>query len=74
MKVNIEFSKQLKMLREEKNVTLEELSKRTQLGIEKLKSYEEGTAIPSNETILKLSNALEVPISNLIDGLKNKLS
>lgn len=68
--LNIEFSKQLKSLREERNLTLEELSKRTQVSVEKLKAYEHGTAIPSKETILKLSTALECPASNLMDGLK----
>lgn len=68
--LNIQFSKQLKALREEKNLTLEELSKKTQIGIEKLKSFENGSSIPSTQTILILSNALEVPVSNLVDGLK----
>lgn len=72
VKLKIKFSTQCKSLREERKLTLEELSKRTQVSIEKLTAYENGTSIPSNETILKLSNALEVPVSNLMDGLRNK--
>ncbi|SOC12517.1 helix-turn-helix protein [Ureibacillus xyleni] len=64
------FHEQLKLLREEKNWSLEELSKKTQIGIEKLSLYEKGELIPSIQTILKLSTILEVPASNLMDGIK----
>lgn len=60
---------QLKFLREERNWSLEELSKKTQVGVEKLALYEKGELIPSVQTILKLSTILEVPASNLMDGL-----
>ena len=65
------FHEQLKFLREERNWTLEELSKKTQVGVEKLSLYETGQIVPSVQTILKLSTVLEVPASNLMDGLKN---
>ena len=61
----------LKQLREERNWSLEDLSKKTQVGIEKLAMYEKGELTPSVQTILKLSNVLEVPASNLMDGLQN---
>ena len=64
------FHEQLKLLREEKNWSLEELSKKTQIGLEKLSLYEKGELIPSIQTILKLSTILEVPASNLMDGIK----
>ena len=54
----------LKQLREERNWSLEELSKKTQVGVEKLSMYEKGELTPSVQTILKLSNVLEVPASN----------
>lgn len=60
---------QLKQLREERNWSLEDLSKMSQIGVEKLAQYESGEQIPSIQTILKLSNTLEVPASNLADGL-----
>ncbi len=64
------FHEQLKFLREERNWSLEDLSKKTQVGVEKLALYEKGELIPSVQTILKLSNVLEVPASNLMDGIQ----
>ena len=61
----------LKQLREERNWSLEDLSKKTQVGVEKLSMYEKGELTPSVQTILKLSNALEVPASNLMDGVQS---
>lgn len=65
----LQFQEQLKTLRSEKNLSIEELSLRTQVSIEKLTAYENGERIPSTQTILILSTVLEVPVSNLIDGL-----
>ena len=61
----------LKQLREERNWSLEDLSKKTQVGVEKLSMYEKGELTPSIQTILKLSNVLEVPASNLMDGVQS---
>lgn len=61
---------QLRFLREERNWSLDDLSRKTQIGIEKLASYENGYLVPSTSTILRLSNVLEVPVSNLMDGLR----
>lgn len=68
--MSLTIHEQLKMLREEKNWTLEDLSLKTQLGIEKLAAYEKGEQTPSVQTILKLSTVLEVPASNLMDGIQ----
>lgn len=65
-----EFHTQLRLLRNERKISLEDLSLKTRIGTGKLSQYEEGTMIPSVQTILKLSNALEVPASNLFDGLQ----
>lgn len=70
LKVKQKFHEQLKFLREERNLTLDELSKLTQVGVEKLALYEKGELIPSVQTILKLSTVLEVPASNLTDGIQ----
>lgn len=67
--MKLQFQEQLKTLRSEKNLSIEELSLRTQVSIEKLTAYENGEQIPSTQTILILSTVLEVPVSNLIDGL-----
>ncbi len=61
----------LKQLREERNWSLEDLSKKTQVGVEKLSMYEKGELTPSIQTILKLSNVLEVPASNLMDSVQS---
>lgn len=61
---------QLSMLRKERNLTLDELSLKVRVGVEKLARYESGEEIPSEQTLLKLSNALEVPVSNLLDGIQ----
>ncbi|MEK4627532.1 MAG: helix-turn-helix transcriptional regulator [Solibacillus sp.] len=67
--MKVQLHEQLKNLRLEKNLSIEELSKRTQIGVEKLMTYESGEQVPSTQTILVLSTILEVPVSNLIDGL-----
>jgi len=61
----------LKQLREERNWSLEDLSKKTQVSVEKLSMYEKGELAPSVQTILKFSNVLEVPASNLMDCVKS---
>ncbi|AMO86455.1 transcriptional regulator with XRE-family HTH domain [Solibacillus kalamii] len=67
--MKLQFQEQMKTLRSEKNLSIEELSLRTQISIEKLTAYENGEQIPSTQTILILSTILEVPVLNLIDGL-----
>ncbi|WP_422122827.1 helix-turn-helix domain-containing protein [Planococcus sp. X10-3] len=64
-----ELNAQLKFLREERNLTLDDLALKTRIGVGRLHSYETGEEIPSVQTIMRLSNALEVPASNLLDGL-----
>ncbi|SDN98317.1 Helix-turn-helix domain-containing protein [Psychrobacillus sp. OK028] len=61
---------QLRQLREERSITLETLALKTRIGTGKLEAYESGKETPSVQTILKLSNALEVPASNLLDGIQ----
>lgn len=61
---------QLKFLREERNLSLDDLALKTRVGVARLHSYETGEEIPSVQTIMKLSNALEVPASNLLDGME----
>ena len=68
--MKMQLQEQLKFLREERNLSLEDLSKKTQVSVEKLASYEKGELTPSIQTLLKLSNVLEVPVSNLMDGLQ----
>lgn len=62
----------LKMIREEKNLSYEQLALKSHVSIEKLKQYESGSQVPSIQTILKLSSALEFPASNLLESSKVK--
>lgn len=62
---------QLKALREERGLSLDELALKTRIGVAKLQAYESGEEVPSTQTIMILSNALEVPASNLVDGLES---
>lgn len=61
---------QLKTAREERNVSLDDLSLRTRIGVSRLKAYETGEEIPSVQTLLILSNALDIPASNLLEGIE----
>lgn len=72
MNLKNDLHAQLKALREERNLSLDELALKTRIGVAKLQAYESGEEVPSNQTILILSNALEVPASNLVDGLGSK--
>lgn len=71
--MNENLHTQLSMLRKERNLTLNELSLKARVGVEKLARYESGEEIPSEQTLLKLSNALEVPVSNLLDGIQKSI-
>ncbi|HSP23181.1 MAG TPA: helix-turn-helix transcriptional regulator [Planococcus sp. (in: firmicutes)] len=62
---------QLKFLREERNLSLDELALKARIGVARLQAYEAGEEVPSTQTILKLSNALEVPATNLLDGTES---
>lgn len=65
------LSDQIKQIRLERGISLEELSLKTRIGIERLSRYENGAELPTESTLLILSNALEIPVSNLVDGLKS---
>ena len=69
-KLKKDLHAQLKFLREERNLSLDDLALKVRVGVARLQSYESGAEIPSVQTILKLSYALEVPASNLLDGVE----
>ena len=53
--------------REIKNLTIEELALKIRVGTKTLESYENKEKIPNLQTILKVSTALDVPASELLD-------
>ena len=70
MNLREDLHAQLKFLREERRLSLDELALKARVGAARIQAYELGEEIPSTQTILKLSNALEVPASNLLDSLE----
>ncbi len=55
----------IKFIREQKGMTLEELAFKARVGKQTIMNYEAGSRIPDNQTILKLSTILDVPADNL---------
>lgn len=70
MNVKKDLHTQLQTAREERNMSLDDLSLRTRIGVSRLKAYESGEKIPSVQTLLILSNALDIPASNLLEGIE----
>ena len=55
----------IKFIREQKGMTLEELAFKARVGKQTIMNYEAGSKIPDNQTILKLSTILDVPADKL---------
>ena len=55
----------IKFIREQKGMTLEELAFKARVGKQTIMNYEAGSKIPDNQTILKLSTILDVPANML---------
>ncbi|MDR4949118.1 helix-turn-helix domain-containing protein [Neobacillus cucumis] len=55
----------IKMYREMLNLTQEELAQKVRVGTHTIEKYESDEQIPSNQTLLKLSTALDIPASEL---------
>ena len=51
----------IRNIRESKGMTLEQLALKVRCGTKTMENYENGTAIPNSDTILKISTALDVP-------------
>ncbi|MCM3568165.1 helix-turn-helix domain-containing protein [Neobacillus mesonae] len=61
----------IKMAREMRKMTQEELAQKARVGTQTIEKYESGEQIPSTQTILKLSTVLDIAASDLLDKLKN---
>jgi len=68
-----EIGVRVKKLREEKNLSLDELSKLTGFGIDFLESIESNKIQPQLGTVIKLSKALDSAFSRLVSGVGDKL-
>ncbi|MEG0033197.1 MAG: helix-turn-helix transcriptional regulator, partial [Mucinivorans sp.] len=62
------IGKIITQLREENELTIEMLSDRTGITIEKLKDIEGGLIIPSVGVMIKISRALGARLGTLLDG------
>ncbi|GHH97674.1 helix-turn-helix transcriptional regulator [Neobacillus kokaensis] len=65
------IGKTIKMAREMRKMTQEELAQKVRVGTQTIENYETGEQIPSTQTILKLSTVLDIAASDLLDKLKN---
>lgn len=71
--MSTDFSGRLKRLREEKNLTQTELSKRSGIHNVNLSRYERGLQQPTADALRKLAEALEVSIGHLMEGSPNEI-
>jgi transcriptional regulator with XRE-family HTH domain len=67
------IGEKIKKLREEKGISLEELSNMTGFDIERLSKIEKNELQPQLGTIMKLSQALDAAFGRLISGVGTKL-
>ena len=68
-----EIGVRVKKLREEKNLSLDELSKLTGFGVDFLENIESNKVQPQLGTVIKLSKALDSAFSRLVSGVGDKL-
>jgi len=68
-----EIGVRVKKLREEKNLSLDELSKLTGFGVDFLESIESNKVQPQLGTVIKLSKALDSAFSRLVSEVGDKL-
>lgn len=59
----------IRILREQRNMSKEDLAMKARIGKQKLVNYEEGKQTPDLQTILKISTALDCPASELVECL-----
>jgi transcriptional regulator with XRE-family HTH domain len=60
---SVEIGPRLRMLREERHISMRELARRSGLSANALSMIERGLTSPSVSTLTKLANAMEVPIT-----------
>lgn len=68
-----EVGKRIKQLREERGISIEDLSKLTGFTVERLQNIENGEEEPQLGTVMKLSKALDLAVGRLVSGSGNKL-
>ena len=61
------------MLREERNISVEDLSDLTGFSVDRLRDIESGKISPQLGTVMKLSKALDAAVGRLVSGTGDKL-
>lgn len=72
-KRKVRFAESLRISRSRLNLTQEETAELTNVTRQTVLAWENGTAIPSIDSIAKLSNVLGLTTDNLIFGAKNSI-
>lgn len=65
--------KNLKILRQKKNITQIRLSIAAEVSQETISAYESGKALPSAETLMKLADFLDTSVDYLLDRTENNI-
>ncbi|WP_235973595.1 helix-turn-helix domain-containing protein [Peribacillus faecalis] len=66
------ISVNIRNFRESKGMSVEELALKVRCGTKTIENYENGTATPNLDTILKISTALDVPANEFLDEKTHK--
>ncbi|MFR4440229.1 MAG: helix-turn-helix domain-containing protein [Hungatella sp.] len=61
------ISESLRKIRQEKNISQAELAKKAGLSEISIRKYESGERIPKFENILRISEALDIPVLDIVD-------
>lgn len=70
--VQVNVGERVKMAREQRGLSLEDISQRTDLDISLLEKIEEGGVAPPLGTVIKLAKALEMKMGYFISGEENR--
>ncbi|MCP3875821.1 MAG: helix-turn-helix domain-containing protein [Desulfobacteraceae bacterium] len=68
-----EVGKRIKQLREERGISIEDLSNLTGFDVARLQDIEDGKEKPQLGTVMKLSKALDLAVGRLVSGMGTKL-
>ena len=68
-----EVGKRIKKLRQEKGISIDDLSNLTGFDVARLENIEKGKEEPQLGTVMKLSKALDSAVGRLVSGAGNKL-
>lgn len=69
MRLEGRFGEQVRVLRNERNLTQEELASRAEVSVESIRRIERGELSPSLTTVVKLANGLDLRLRTLFSGL-----